>query len=115
MARIGENPIFWALKLQCDLDVGAFTLPHAAPKPSIQPSQLQVSGFEVSMRVQTLAEVYFAYGGFPKLGVLFGCPYYKDHGSWGLYWGPPILGNYHIHAFMRPYLKRRHVILMIWD
>ena len=113
MARIGENPFFWALKLQCDLDVGicfriagAFTLHDRMqplnPKPSIQPSQLQVSGFEVSMRVQTLAEVYFAYGDFPKLGVLFGCPYYKDHGSWGLYWGPPILGNYHIHAFMRP-------------
>ena len=34
----------------------------------------------------------YAYGGFPKLGV----PIIRTIVFWGLYWGPPILGNYHI-------------------
>ena len=36
------------------------------------------------------------YGGFPKLGVPFGCPNNKDYSILGLYWGPLMLGNYHI-------------------
>ena len=36
------------------------------------------------------------YGGFPILGVPFGGPYNQDYKFWVLYWGPPILGNYHI-------------------
>ena len=37
------------------------------------------------------------YGGFPKLGVPFlGVPIIRILIFWGLYWGPLILGNYHI-------------------
>ena len=37
------------------------------------------------------------YGGFPKLGVpSWGGPHNKDYSILGLYWGPLILGNYHI-------------------
>ena len=37
------------------------------------------------------------YGGFPKLGVPFwGVPIVRTLVFWGLYWGPLILGNYHI-------------------
>ena len=37
------------------------------------------------------------YGGFPKLGVPFlGAPIIRTIVFWGLYWGPLILGMYHI-------------------
>ena len=37
------------------------------------------------------------YGGFPKLGVPFlGVLIIRTIVNWGLYWDPPILGNYHI-------------------
>ena len=37
------------------------------------------------------------YGGFPKLGVPFlGVPIIRNLVYWGLYWGHPILGKYHI-------------------
>ena len=37
------------------------------------------------------------YGGFPKLGVpLWVVPIIRIVIFWDLYWGPPILGNYHI-------------------
>ena len=37
------------------------------------------------------------YGNFPKLGVPFwGVPIIRTIVYWGLYWGPLILGNYHI-------------------
>ena len=36
------------------------------------------------------------YGDFPKLGVPFGVPIIRTIVFWGLYWGPLILGNYHI-------------------
>ena len=36
------------------------------------------------------------FGGLPKLGVPFwGVPIISPIIFWGLYWGPPILGNYH--------------------
>ena len=35
-------------------------------------------------------------GGFPNLGVPFWGPNNKDCSIWGLYWGSPILGNYHV-------------------
>ena len=36
-------------------------------------------------------------GGFPKLGVpLLGVPIIRTIVFWGLYWGPLILGNYHV-------------------
>ena len=37
------------------------------------------------------------YRGFPKLGAPFwGIPIIRTIIYWGLYWGPPILGNYHM-------------------
>ena len=37
------------------------------------------------------------YGGFPKLGVTsLGVPIIRTIVFWGLYWGPLILGNYHM-------------------
>ena len=35
--------------------------------------------------------------GFPKIrGTFLGVPIVRIIVFWGLYWGPPILGNYHI-------------------
>ena len=35
--------------------------------------------------------------GFPKIrGIFLGVPIIRTIVFWGLYWGPPILGNYHI-------------------
>ena len=35
--------------------------------------------------------------GFPKIrGPFLGVPIIRPIIFWGLYWGPPILGNYHI-------------------
>ena len=35
--------------------------------------------------------------GFPKImGTFLGVPIIRTIVFWGLYWGPPILGNYHI-------------------
>ena len=37
------------------------------------------------------------YGGFPKIrGTFLGFPITRTIVFWGLYWGPLILGNYHI-------------------
>ena len=37
--------------------------------------------------------------GFPKIrGTFLGVPIIRTVVFWGLYWGPPILGNYHIKA-----------------
>ena len=39
--------------------------------------------------------------GFPKIrGTLFGAPIMRITVFWGLYWGPPILGNYHLHSIL---------------
>ena len=36
-------------------------------------------------------------GGFPKIrGTFLGVPIMRFIVFWGLYWGPPILGNYHM-------------------
>ena len=36
-------------------------------------------------------------GGFPKIrGTIVGVPIIRTIIYWGLYWGPPILGNYHM-------------------
>ncbi len=45
---------------------------------------------------QILSVAHISYlGGFPKLGVPFtGGPHTKDYSIWGLYWGPPIFGDY---------------------
>ena len=34
--------------------------------------------------------------GFPKLGVSWGVPIIRLIRLWGLFWGPPLLGNYHV-------------------
>ena len=35
--------------------------------------------------------------GFPKIrGTILGFPIIRTRIYWGLYWGPPILGNYHM-------------------
>ena len=36
------------------------------------------------------------YGGFPKISGTFGVSIIRMMIYWGLYWGPPILENYHI-------------------
>ena len=41
------------------------------------------------------------FGGFPKLGYFFGIPIIRILVFWGLYWGPLILGNYHVHVLLR--------------
>ena len=44
-----------------------------------------------------ITRVYSLYGGFPKLGVPFlGAPIIRIIVFWFPYWGPSILGNYHI-------------------
>ena len=46
------------------------------------------------------------FGSFPKLGVPFlGAPIIRIIIFWGLYWGPPILGNYHLKHW-RPHRLR---------
>ena len=42
-------------------------------------------------------ELFIAHIGFPKIrGTLLGVPIIRIKVFWGLYWGPPIYGNYHI-------------------
>ena len=48
--------------------------------------------------------------GFPKIrGTLLRVPIIRTIVFWGLYWGPLILGNYHIYIYMQrhthPHLK----------
>ena len=51
-------------------------------------------------------EIVFVWGvykiwGFPKIrGTILGVPLIRIIVSWGLYWGPLILGNYHIHIYI---------------
>ena len=41
--------------------------------------------------------------GFPKMmGTILGFSIIRTRVFWGLYWGPPILGNYHTSSFMIP-------------
>ena len=63
-----------ALTLLCLADTG----------PSLRPS------FMVSRHLQAMWE-------FPKIrGTILGVPIISIIVFWGLYWGPPILGNYHV-------------------
>ena len=44
-----------------------------------------------------LGPKYLLYEGLPKVGVpLLGVPMLSTVVYWGLCWGPPILGSYHI-------------------
>ena len=39
--------------------------------------------------------------GFPKIrGTILGVPTIRTIVFWGLYWGPTILGNYHVMVFL---------------
>ena len=43
--------------------------------------------------------MYIYICGFPKIKATFlGIPIIRILVFWGLYWGPPILGNYHIYG-----------------
>ena len=43
---------------------------------------------------------HFSKSGFPKIrGTILGVPIIRTIVFWGLYWGPPILGNYQIGTF----------------
>ena len=48
---------------------------------------------------------------FPKIrGTILGVPIIRTIVVWGLYWGPPILGNYHMYFRRmedRPYFWKR--------
>ena len=49
------------------------------------------------MKGDTRSLDYSSYGGFPKLGVPFWkVPAIRIIVFWGLYCGPPVLGNYNI-------------------
>ena len=39
-----------------------------------------------------------------NLGYHVGVPHKRTIVFWGLYWGPPILGNYHIHTYIHIYI-----------
>ena len=48
--------------------------------------------------------------GFPKIrGTFLGVPIIRTIVYWGLYWGPPILGNYHMTSVQLSFLK-----LFLW-
>ena len=56
------------------------------------------------------AAIRMSHGGFPKLGVTFlGVPIIRTIVFWGLYWGPPFLGNYHMisYRYMSHVIKSR--------
>ena len=45
--------------------------------------------------------------GFPKIrGTILGVPIIRIIIYWGLYWGPPILGNYHIYIYIHTYIHQ---------
>ena len=45
----------------------------------------------------TTLHAFLAIWGFPKIrGTILGVPIIRIIVFWGLYWGPPILGNYHM-------------------
>ena len=72
---------------------------QAAPShlgvPTIMENQME-------KKMENEMETGFIYGimgiwGFPKLGGChIGVPIIRTIVYWGLFWGPPILGNYHI-------------------
>ena len=55
----------------------------------------------------------WAIWGFPKIrGTILGVPIIRIIVFWGLYWGPLILGNYHIHVYLgrvRCFCEHRHI------
>ena len=51
--------------------------------------------------------------GFPKtLGTFLGVPIIRTIVCWGLDWGPPILGNYHMYIYI--YIERECMVCSIW-
>ena len=54
-------------------------------------------GFRVGRRCCVPREVSCGIWGFPKIrGTILGVPIRRTIVYWGLYWGPPISGNYHM-------------------
>ena len=59
--------------------------------------------------------------GFPKIrGTFLGVPIIRTIVFWGPYWGPPILGNYHVVPFLvvlvrtltkKPYQTQKGIML----
>ena len=47
-------------------------------------------------QMETAMEAWDDIGFSQNLGYHFGGPIIRTIVYWGLYWGPPILGNYHI-------------------
>ena len=76
------------------------TEPGSQSPRTKEAAQCWECGAEISTDVKVPAKpwcVIMPYGGFPKLGVPFlGIPIIRTIVFWGLYWGPLILGNYHI-------------------
>ena len=81
---------------------GAF-FPHTSgPKVGLKVS-VQVPGFDARHRPLSLSyntrgtTLVFYMWGFPKIrGTILGVLIIRTIVFWGLYWGPLILGNYHI-------------------
>ena len=59
---------------------------------------------------------YIDIWGFPKIrGTLLGVPIIRTIVFWGLYWGPPILGNYHMCMYtLSLRLKVAKKLVMVW-
>ena len=54
-------------------------------------------GFQAPLKMSAAKYLSIIWGGFPKVGVIFSrAPIMRIVVFWGLYWGSPILGNYHI-------------------
>ena len=52
---------------------------------------------EGTIILTTTHMTYLCIWGFPKIrGTFLAVPIVRTIVYWGLYWGPPILGNYHI-------------------
>ena len=62
---------------------------------------LEGLGLRVGAFMHLLRMIYYRiYGGFLKLGgTILGVPIIRTIVYWGLYWGPPILGNYHMYTW----------------
>ena len=70
-------------------------LPPRIPSEAHQNNNLHMT-FRTHTRLEPLL-LSPKFGGCPKLGVPFlGVPILRIIVFWGLYWGPPILGNYHL-------------------
>ena len=68
---------------------------HIIPTLTLQRGR-RSKGHDGNGRCGRLLLMALDVGNPSKLGVLFVGPYKRTIAFWGLYWGPPILGNYHV-------------------